>query len=129
MNSDSIGPLLSAAGVGALLSKAADWVLERSRKRASDRDASSAAEIADNAAMRTELWKRLSELEKLNREIRDELDRSRATNAELSARLLSTQAELEALRAQSDEQQREIEALQRAIGRAASETGKHPVVT
>lgn len=124
-----VGPLLSAAGVGALLSKGLDWILERARKRDSDSEARTVAEVADRAALTAELWKRLSEVEKLNRETRDELDRTRALNAELSARLLSTQTELESLRAQSDEQQKEIEALQHAIGRAASETGKHPVVT
>lgn len=127
---DNMGSLLSAAGVGALLSKGLDWVLERRRKRDTDNEARSVAEITDRAALTAELWKKLSEIEKLYRETQLELDKMRAMNAEVTARLLSTQAELEALHKQNEAQQKEIEALQRALGRAAStETGKHPTVT
>ena len=53
----------------------------------------------------------------------------RAMNAEVTARLLSTQAARSAAQAERSAA-KEIEALQRALGRAAStETGKHPTVT
>ena len=68
-----VGPLLSAAGVGALLSKGLDWILERRRKRDEASEAKTAAEIADNAAARGELWKRVENLEARDTQTQAEL--------------------------------------------------------
>lgn len=134
---DNMGSLLSAAGVGALLSKGLDWVLERRRKRDTTDEARTAAEVTDRATMSAELWRWLQAQEQDKKELRRELDRFISMNAEVTSQLLSVQAEVEALQKQNEAlqkqneiQQREIEALQRALGKAAlTETGQHPTVT
>jgi len=130
-SAESVGSLLSAAGVGALLSKGLDWVMERRRKRDEASEEKTAAEIADNAAARGELWKRVENLEARDTQTQAELRKVSAENLVLLAEVAALQHEVVALRNTNSKQEAEIESLRETIVALSTEnhTGKHPAVS